>query len=65
MSNVRMANYESESTWKGEGAAQFETDGSQRLQTRYSGKRFEPVTQKNVPAILTFATSHCTEILWS
>jgi hypothetical protein len=41
-----MVNYELESTWKGAGVAQFETDGSQRLQTRYSGKRFEPGTQK-------------------
>jgi hypothetical protein len=46
VSNVRTVNYELESTWKGAGAAQFETGGSQRLQTRDSGKKFEPGTKK-------------------
>jgi hypothetical protein len=46
VSNVRIVDYELESTWKGAGAEQFETDGSQRLQTRDSGNRFEPGTKK-------------------
>jgi len=39
-----MVYFELESTWIGAAAAQFETDGSHRLQVRYSGKRFEPGT---------------------
>jgi hypothetical protein len=61
-----MVYYELESTWKGAGTAQFEADGSHRLQIRYSDKKFETGTQTLFQQYQSStATSHFTEILWS